>query len=195
MSAPGSEWISDRSRENTPERDSPEANNGPSQQRTSKKRKVLSCYACRSRKMKCDRVLPVCGRCQKTGRRHECTYDPRLLEESSVNPGVQSNTAAPNVLAERPVDSFPSVETSDNLRSKIRAQEKRIALLEQQLAQQRTKHTSQYDDFVSEDPAIPEDVMFRRKGFKTEFHGVTSVMSIISTVPPTTNDSAIPCVS
>jgi hypothetical protein len=28
---------------------------------------------------------PVCGRCQKTGRVDQCTYDPRLLDDLPVN--------------------------------------------------------------------------------------------------------------
>lgn len=183
MSAPGAEWISDRSRENTPpERDSPEGNDGPSQQRTSKKRKVLSCYACRGRKMKCDRVFPVCGRCQKTGRRHECTYDPRLLEESNVNVATRADTATSTLLAERPANINRSADTYDVLQRKVRTQEERIALLEQQLTQRHVKHKSQYHDVLLEEPAFAEEILLKGKGFKTQFHGVTSVMSIASTV-------------
>ncbi|EUC38572.1 hypothetical protein COCCADRAFT_82706 [Bipolaris zeicola 26-R-13] len=182
MSAPGAEWISDRSREDTPpERDSPEGNDGPSQQRTGKKRKVLSCYACRGRKMKCDRVFPVCGRCQKTGRRHECTYDPRLLEESNVTVATRAVDATSTLLAERPANINQSADTRDILQRKVRAQEERIALLEQQLAQRQTKHKSQYHDVLPEEPTFTEDILLRGKGFKTQFHGVTSVMSIVST--------------
>ncbi|EUC43435.1 hypothetical protein COCMIDRAFT_7129 [Bipolaris oryzae ATCC 44560] len=182
MSAPGAEWISDRSRENTPpERDTPEGNDGPSQQRTSKKRKVLSCYACRGRKMKCDRVFPVCGRCQKTGRRHECTYDPRLLEESNVNVATRAGDATSTLLAERPANIDHSTDTCDILQRKVRAQQERIALLEQQLAGRQTKHKSQYHDVLPEEPTFTEEILLKGKGFKTQFHGVTSVMSIAST--------------
>ena len=187
MSALGSEWISDRSREGSATGcDSPEGNHGPSQQRTSKKRKVLSCYACRDRKLKCDRVFPVCGRCQKTGRRNECTYDPRLLEESHVS--AQADGGAPCILAQRPADSNGPTDTPDALRGKIGAQEKRIAMLEQQLALQRTRNSSQYTDVVLEEPTLGEDIMFRGKGFKSIFNGPTSIMGIISSVPLTRHE-------
>ncbi|USP79693.1 uncharacterized protein yc1106_06967 [Curvularia clavata] len=183
MSAPGAEWISDRSRENTPpRRDAPEGDDGPSQ-RTSKKRKVLSCYACRNRKMKCDRVFPVCGRCEKTGRRHECTYDPRLLEESHVNVGAPADGDAPYVLVARPADSSPSVDTSNTVRWKATSQEKRTLSLEQQWVQQRAKHTPQFNEPIPEEPVIAEEFMLRGKGFKTQFNGGTSVISIASTYP------------
>jgi len=181
MSAPGAEWISDRSRENTPE--GPEDHHDSSQQRTSKKRKVLSCYACRSRKMKCDRVFPVCGRCKKTGRDQECTYDPRLVHDSRANTGAQAAQDISSTLAARHADGESPTDTSDAMRWKIQVQERRIAMLEQRLAVQgETKKSSQYADTVAYEPEIKEEVMFRRKGFRSQFHGRTSVMSTISTV-------------
>jgi hypothetical protein len=184
MSAPGTEWISDRSRENSPDgHNCPEGHDGSSQQRTSKKRKVLSCYACRNRKMKCDRVYPVCGRCQKTGRADQCTYDPRLLEESHVNGGAHADGGPSFTLTERPADGNPSTETPDALQWIIRTQERRIAMLEQKLAAKiSSKNPSQYEDIVPGEPEIKEEFMFRGNGFKTVFHGATSLMSMISRV-------------
>jgi hypothetical protein len=185
MSAPGAEWISDRSRDNSLEApNSTEGHDGSSQRRTSKKRKVLSCYACRNRKMKCDRVFPVCGRCQKTGRGHECTYDPRLLEES--HPGAGASSFA---LAERPADSNPPTDTPDALQWKHREQERRIAMLEQKLAtRESTGNPSQYEAVITNEPEIKEEIMFRGKGFKSQFNGATSIMSMISMVQLTSPD-------
>ncbi|KAF7574692.1 C6 zinc finger domain containing protein [Pyrenophora tritici-repentis] len=173
MSAPGAEWISDRSRENTPEE--PGNHHGSPQQRTSRKRKVLSCYACRSRKMKCDRVFPVCGRCEKTGRSQECTYDPRLVQETRTNTGAQTEHDTSSTSAARPVDGESLADTSDVLRWKIQLQERRIAMLEQRLAVQvGTQKSSQYSDVVADEPEFKEEVMFRSKGFRSQFHGPTS---------------------
>ncbi len=36
---------------------------------------IMSCNACRDRKLKCDRNKPSCGKCLRTGR--ECTYPER----------------------------------------------------------------------------------------------------------------------
>jgi hypothetical protein len=173
MSAPGAEWISDRSRE-----ESPEGHDGLSQRRTSKKRKVLSCYACRNRKMKCDRVFPVCGRCQKNDRGHECTYDPRLLQESHRDRG-----AASLALTELPVESEPSSDASNALQRKLKTQERRIAILEQKLINRNGGgNPPQYGEFVPHEPKITEEIMFRGKGFRSQFNGATSIMSMISTV-------------
>ncbi|KAI4949954.1 hypothetical protein J4E86_007909 [Alternaria arbusti] len=172
MSAPGAEWISDRSRE-----ESPEGHDGLSQRRTSKKRKVLSCYACRNRKMKCDRVFPVCGRCQKNDRGHECTYDPRLLQESHRDRG-----AASLALTELPVESEPSSDASNALQRKLKTQERRIAILEQKLINRNGGgNPPQYGEFVPHEPKITEEIMFRGKGFRSQFNGATSIMSMIST--------------
>ncbi|OOF99008.1 hypothetical protein ASPCADRAFT_162906 [Aspergillus carbonarius ITEM 5010] len=40
-----------------------------------RKRKTLSCYDCRRRKLKCDRELPACSRCRNAGQAHSCSYD------------------------------------------------------------------------------------------------------------------------
>ncbi|PWY69008.1 hypothetical protein BO94DRAFT_590587 [Aspergillus sclerotioniger CBS 115572] len=40
-----------------------------------RKRKTLSCYDCRRRKLKCDRELPACTRCRNAGQAHSCSYD------------------------------------------------------------------------------------------------------------------------
>ena len=169
------------SRDNTPDQDD------GTEKRTSKKRKVLSCYACRSRKMKCDRVYPVCGRCQKTGRADQCSYDPRLLEEAHVQNGQPLTMSAPNTMFtmhDNGVNEEHVAEGSSNaLRWKLRVQERRIEMLERKLAATSSKtNPSQLQDLSTNEPEIAEEMMFRGKGFKTQFHGTTSVMSMISQV-------------
>jgi hypothetical protein len=101
-----------------------------------------------------------------------------------VNGGSHADGRPSFTLAERPADGNASTETSDALRWKVRTQERRIAMLEQKLAAQHNnkKNPSQYEDIVPQEPEINEEIMFRGKGFKTQFHGVTSVMSMISRV-------------
>jgi hypothetical protein len=168
------------SRENSPDHEG-----SPGGKRTSKKRKVLSCYACRNRKMKCDRVYPVCGRCQKTGRADQCTYDPRLLEDSTGNNGSTADGHHSTVMLHETGTQghAPGTSSLDALRSKARAQERRIEELERKLAATESKdNPSLYRDSKPDEPAIQEEMMFRGKGFKTQFHGSTSVMSTIAQV-------------
>lgn len=180
MSVRGAEWIDDISREH-----SPEGHDESPEKRASKKRKVLSCYACRNRKMKCDRVYPVCGRCQRTGRADQCTYDPRLLEEPNINgDGKGEVTALSFAAAESNGHDLTGITSpSSALQWKIRAQDRRIEQLEHQLADKsKIANPSHFADVAPDDPSIEEEMMFRGKGFKTQFHGVTSVMSIIARV-------------
>jgi hypothetical protein len=152
--------------------------------RTSKKRKVLSCYACRNRKMKCDRVYPVCGRCQKTGRADQCTYDPRLLEESMDNngPNADGHNTTVTLHGTGAHEQTSGASSLDVLRSKARAQERRIEELERKLAATEKDNPSVYRNTRPEEPDIQEEMMFRGKGFKSQFNGPTSVMSTIAQV-------------
>lgn len=180
MSTRGAEGSQPESREN-----SPEGQEGSAEKRASKKRKVLSCYACRNRKMKCDRVYPVCGRCQKTGRADRCTYDPRLLEESHVNSSANLDDGpASFALPENGSHGLTYTNTApDELRLKVRLQGRRIEMLEQKLAASNSKkNPSHFEDRLPEQPEFKEEMMFRGKGFKTQFQGATSVMSLISQV-------------
>jgi hypothetical protein len=169
------------SRENTPDHDI-----SPGGKRASKKRKVLSCYACRDRKMKCDRIYPVCGRCQKTGRADQCTYDPRLLEDWTGNNGVQADSHHAAVTLPHHVQEQDSGSSSwEAMRFRARAQERRIEELERKLAAKENitnNHPSTYRSVRPEEPELEEQMMFRGKGFKTQFHGSTSVMSTIAQV-------------
>jgi hypothetical protein len=173
MSARSADAAS-QSRENSPDHE------GSPGRRTSKKRKVLSCYACRNRKMKCDRIYPVCGRCQKTGRGDQCTYDPRLLKDLTESNAIHTN--APNFApSERNAHDDPVASASlDALRTRARAQERRIRELEHSLAAQRSHNNpSQRRHVQPQEPEFAEEMMFRAKGFKTAFHGSSSVMSTI----------------
>ncbi|KAF2013590.1 hypothetical protein BU24DRAFT_349650 [Aaosphaeria arxii CBS 175.79] len=162
---------------------SPDADDSP-EKRGSKKRKVLSCYACRNRKMKCDRVYPICGRCQKTGRADQCTYDPRLLEDlTGSGPGVGHNSIAVEPSSRVFNDSTPVADTSDNLAWKVRVQERRLEQLEARIARATDTHSLPlHHDAVarsSEEPISKETMLFRGKGFKTSFYGSSSCYSLI----------------
>ncbi|CAO2648745.1 Nn.00g096940.m01.CDS01 [Neocucurbitaria sp. VM-36] len=125
----------------------------------------------------------MCGRCQKTGRADQCTYDPRLLEESHVTSGarIDEGGASFSMGEDRPHELGPFHSAPDELRWKVRHQERRIEILEQKLAaNNRQMNPSHYQDRRPEEPEFNEEMMFRGKGFKTQFHGATSVLSLIS---------------
>ncbi|KAI9737560.1 MAG: hypothetical protein M1834_009715 [Cirrosporium novae-zelandiae] len=113
-----------------------------------RRRKTLSCYLCRKRKLKCDREYPSCGRCQKAGHGDSCTYEPGSLEaRNDVDEdepstlihrvdNVQIRTPASSVHA--PIDDpalMASKKASDDAASsKLLMQAKRISELESRLA-------------------------------------------------------------
>ncbi|KAH7121292.1 fungal-specific transcription factor domain-containing protein [Dendryphion nanum] len=168
------------------------------EKRPSKKRKVLSCYACRNRKMKCDRVYPVCGRCQKTGRPDQCTYDPRLLDEfqgtgdaGHVNGSVAGANTSGFAQFDHRNNDFASANSapSESVEWKLRVQERRLDALEKRLREKQDDElsTSLYPamhrirpDAVDHDLVSTEQMMFRGKGFKTHFYGSTSPFALIT---------------
>jgi hypothetical protein len=175
---------------------SPDHEGSPGGRRTSKKRKVLSCYACRNRKMKCDRIYPVCGRCQKTGRADQCTYDPRLLEDLTGNNGLHADGHSAGVTFQDHgvPEHVPGPSSLDALRFKTRTQERRIEDLERKLAAKESNdNPSYYRTSKPDEPATKEEMMFRGKGFKTQFHGSTSVMSTIAQVQSALSAQSYTC--
>ncbi|KAL4897771.1 hypothetical protein BDV59DRAFT_190611 [Aspergillus ambiguus] len=44
-----------------------------------RRRRTVACTQCRSRKLRCDREYPVCGRCQKSKTPSKCTYEDGFL--------------------------------------------------------------------------------------------------------------------
>ena len=175
---------------------------GP-EKRASKKRKVLSCYACRNRKMKCDRIYPVCGRCQRTGRADQCTYDPRLLDDLTLNgDGHGEGGVAVFPPSENAVDGEPlsSNISTDSLTWRFRMQERRLEAMERRLERINNANNPSYEtppshlesfDVREQEPVLKEDMVFRGKGFKTQFYGSTSVLSVLTQVYGSTN----PCSS
>lgn len=48
-----------------------------------RRRKALSCFDCKRRKLKCDRAYPACGRCVKAGIASQCSYDSYPAESAN----------------------------------------------------------------------------------------------------------------
>lgn len=44
-----------------------------------RRRRTMACTQCRSRKLRCDREYPICGRCQKSKTPTQCTYEDGFL--------------------------------------------------------------------------------------------------------------------
>jgi hypothetical protein len=175
---------------------SPDASAGGERKR---RRKVLSCYDCRRRKLQCDRAMPSCGRCTKAGQSANCLY----LEEGVEGPSESSANRPPHAFhVIRPTQSYTPAASGGDALARLEYQERRIKQLETALAQ--TGHAQPMDPVqrlrASRLPLTPESViagaeqmgatitdretmMLRGKSFKTQFHGSTSTGAIIAHIP------------
>ncbi|GAA5914952.1 hypothetical protein JCM8208_000782 [Rhodotorula glutinis] len=64
-------------------------------------RVALSCAECKRRKIKCDRVMPVCGNCTKRGRPSECAWDVFQPSNDAFLPPSIARTSELESLAHR----------------------------------------------------------------------------------------------
>jgi len=173
---------------------SPEALPGSERKR---RRKVLSCYDCRRRKLQCDRNMPACGRCTKAGQAASCLY----LDEASDGPRPDPEGHGPfDGHISRPIQQT-AAPVGDAL-SRLEYQDRRIRQLEAALAQ--TGYTQALDSVqrlkASKLPLTPESVvaaaeqigatindretmLLRGKSFRTQFHGTTHPAALIAHIP------------
>ncbi|EPS36402.1 hypothetical protein H072_10086 [Dactylellina haptotyla CBS 200.50] len=68
---------------------------------STKARPITACLTCRNRKVKCDKVYPLCGPCSKSGR--ECRYDKSAPGAvAAVSGGSNSSSAANSATSGHP---------------------------------------------------------------------------------------------
>lgn len=118
-----------------PQNDPPPApSSDPAPRARKRRRRTMACTQCRSRKLRCDREYPICGRCQKSKTPAQCTYEdgflwqqPNTVPATTVfsgaaiggGPGPTIATSARNPLtsaASRPLDTdgFASNNAASN---------------------------------------------------------------------------------
>lgn len=77
-------------------RDSVSPNSGSRRLPGKRKRKTLSCFECRRRKLKCDREQPACSRCRKANQSELCSYVYDASLSSVSHPSRQSPDLEPS---------------------------------------------------------------------------------------------------
>ena len=176
---------------------SPDAASGGERKR---RRKVLSCYDCRRRKLQCDRAMPACSRCTKADQTANCLYIDDAAGSQIRNPDPVSqpcNETLPSTLDNYYGHPPKSLVASGDLLSKLKYQERRIRELEATLAQ--TNHSLTQQSRTTKLPLTPESidcdvgervnatdretVLLRGKSFKTQFHGISYPGSLIAYIP------------
>jgi hypothetical protein len=171
-----------------------------------RRRKALSCYECRRRKVKCDRGAPSCNRCKETGQAGSCSYaldgPVRGIDEDRSESPDESVTDQQR----RPNASSPTANVSEEILSILKQQERRIAQLEDKLAGSDARPTREWkglEQFVAgprlsmaensmskmqiyieeQEKKEPETIPIRGgRGFETKFYGASNSTSLISYV-------------
>ncbi|GAA5861032.1 hypothetical protein JCM8547_008014 [Rhodosporidiobolus lusitaniae] len=82
------------------EQDGSDGEGGDSKKRK-RNRMALSCKECKRRKIKCDRVMPVCGNCTKRNRPGDCSWDVFQPANDAFLPATLARTADVDQLAAR----------------------------------------------------------------------------------------------
>lgn len=137
---------------NPPLRRSPSPDHFHSNERK-RRRKALSCYDCRRRKLRCDREYPSCSRCRKAGQAHSCIYESgslghedsgggdKLDVEDTLSAAAVDTGAGEPTLTPKPIVQLSREPTNvmgkplvDASSSKLVQQARRIAQLESRLA-------------------------------------------------------------
>lgn len=161
-----------------------------------RRRKVLSCYDCRRRKLQCDRALPACGRCTKAGQASSCLY----LEDGAEIPiAATEDTSPASAGVKQPAlyghssRNIGGATTSrSDLLSRLEFQDGRIKQLEAALAQtgqnpKPARLPPTPESIAAGDASAPvqdrETTLLRGKGFKTQFHGNTHPGALIARIP------------
>lgn len=170
-----------------------------------RRRKALSCYECRRRKVKCDRGAPSCNRCKETGQAGSCSY----TLDGSVRGIDEDRSESPDEpVADqqwRPNASSPTANVSDEILSILKQQARRIAQLEDKLAGSDARPSREWkglEQFVAgprsraensmskmqiyieeQEQKEPEAIPIRGgRGFETKFYGASNSTSLISYV-------------
>jgi hypothetical protein len=171
-----------------------------------RRRKALSCYECRRRKVKCDRGAPSCNRCKETGQAGSCSYTldgpVRGIDddqsESPDEPGMDQKRW-PNA-------SSPTANATDEILSILKQQARRIGQLEDKLAGSDARPSREWNGLVQfvasprlsmaensmskmqiyieeQEKKEPETIPIRGgRGFETKFYGASNSTSLISYV-------------
>lgn len=166
-----------------------------------RKRKVLSCWDCRRRKLQCDRGMPACERCAKAGKASYCTYldDPIETPARTTKQPRSTFDSTTGVTRDDQITTN-TVQPSQDLFSRTKYQGRRIQQLEAALA--RTSHSAEDVTRLrlgaSNIPPTPESVqgkdlvanvndretmLLRGKSFETQFSGTTHPLALIAHIP------------
>lgn len=174
---------------------SPRVSPAPNQTQSSgqkRKRKAYSCYDCRRRKLKCDRELPCCGRCQKAGLASSCSYDVRSIE-SRHEPFIKPDATTPQRAPEWSSNPAPQARQFPGVESISRLEASQTSGTWQLMGSMSTLRDSEQRPAVKADiekvltspryETPTETIIFRGENFKTQYYGGSNPTSVIAHFP------------
>ncbi|OJJ06556.1 hypothetical protein ASPVEDRAFT_328578 [Aspergillus versicolor CBS 583.65] len=159
-----------------------------------RRRKIWSCTECRRRKVQCDRLFPVCGRCSRSGNSACCVYlddvpttsatDPSQL--SDANDLVRGRCGGPGQSSSSQGDQL----TLEKLAERVHRLESSLSQYKTALAEAVRPHAPLVVDnnfdthcgtLAPDDRSL--DPPLRGKGFATKFNGSTHTSALLNQVP------------
>jgi hypothetical protein len=166
---------------------------------TKRKRKALSCYDCRRRKLRCDRELPSCARCLKAGHADTCSYDERSLAPRLLNPSApqlkQSSTtpqASPGWSSSISIAHQRLNDGLEHTRSPVEASQTSGTWQLRGDVEPTNKESEQRPAIRADTESIlttiprpltpTETIIFRGENFKTQYYGGSNPTSLIAHV-------------
>ena len=171
-----------------------------------RRRKALSCFICRSRKLKCDREYPACGRCRNAGQPQSCVYESVPVEAENVDksclvPEEDSRYHGKGSIellrmsgSTVPLDYLPD---HNEMSSKLSLQAKQISQLEARLALLESTSPKQSEEFSEANPSalrmgskeselrgpkVFEPMFFHGEAFSTQFYGASDATTLFAHV-------------
>ena len=164
-----------------------------------RRRKVLSCFTCRRRKLRCDREYPSCARCRRAGCADSCTYDvttdsdPMMDGRPTPIGGLDGDSARmATTNTSHGAGSLQSPVSTGPAKNKTRLAERKANMLGGRAARLENAAGLLPDDpelLEANRPDWDEAVLFKGKGFKTQFYGATSPLSVFVNVSRTPNQA------
>lgn len=170
---------------------------GPRLNEAKRKRRALSCFHCRRRKLRCNREYPSCSRCQTAGHADSCRYDERTIPsrhaEPSAPPLFRHNTSIPQVLSDWSANTAaPARQTSptENRLSGLEASQTpgtwqilgRVSTAITTSEQQPDPNAGNNILTSPREVTPMETIIFRGENFKTQYYGGSNPTSLMALV-------------
>ncbi|KAF2757204.1 hypothetical protein EJ05DRAFT_477420 [Pseudovirgaria hyperparasitica] len=163
-----------------------------------RKRKALSCYDCKRRKLRCDRITPACGRCTASGKADSCRYDFQGLDEDDQEKqrDIDKRSTSPKDVS-NDANDYQRSRRNNALADRVKYLETRLAELESRRLSRLEQPKSMLmsaavnngpenavDLSVKEDAvALAETTFIRIRGFKSQFYGPTKAAAVVAHLP------------